>query len=101
MFPSHNNEVIDFTIALLLGMTVSVFDLLKIPLNFTTRRVQPEDQSWGSLSVNDTTGDEYWNGMIGMLVAEQADISTAGLTITQERSKVRKTITLHLHSMIT
>jgi selenophosphate synthetase-related protein len=45
-------------------------------LNFTAEVGISKDGKWGSLNDDGMT----WNGMVGMLVNEETDIVTAGLT---------------------
>jgi hypothetical protein len=47
---------------------------LREALNFTIETVTPDDGQWGSLNENNQT----WNGMVGMLVYDEADLATAG-----------------------
>ena len=59
-------------------------------LNFTPKFLASVDNKWGGKDVNGT-----WNGMVGMLVKDEADIIAAGLTRTWERdSAVTYSITL-------
>jgi hypothetical protein len=47
---------------------------LRDVLNFTIEIVSPDDGQWGSLNEDNQT----WNGMVGMLVYDRADLATAG-----------------------
>ena len=53
-------------------------------LNFTLAAKVPEDGKWGSFEADGST----WNGMVRMLLEGDIDICTAGLSQTEERSKV-------------
>ena len=59
-------------------------------LNFTPKFLASIDDKWGGKDINGT-----WNGMVGMLVKDEADIIAAGLTRLQERdSELTFSITL-------
>jgi hypothetical protein len=47
---------------------------LRDALNFTIETVTPDDGQWGFLNKENQT----WNGMVGMLVNDGADLATAG-----------------------
>ena len=57
-------------------------------MNFTLKKVQPEDRSWGGLVFDPQTNTSRWSGMVGMLAEGRADLCSATLTITKERAKV-------------
>ena len=66
------------------GSFHAIISLLAKELNFTVRYVEPEDGKWGGK--DPSTGE--WMGIIGMLVKGEADLSSSGLTITQERQAI-------------
>ena len=57
--------------------------ILAKQLNFTLKLMPSIDGQWGAVNSNGT-----WNGIIGMLQKEQADIAGAGLVVTNERGAV-------------
>ena len=65
------------------GFYLEPFNILAKRLNFTLRFMPSNDGKWGAL-----TNNGRWNGMIGMLIDEQADIVGASLSITESRAKV-------------
>ena len=65
------------------GIGPDILATLKEKLNFSTRAVSPEDGEWGSIKADNFT----WSGMVGDLLYKRADISTALLSFTLERSK--------------
>ena len=69
-------------------MTVEILELLTRSLNFTVKRVQPSDRQWGALTTDPGSGNQSWNGMVRMLIDKEADICTAGLSMTKERGNV-------------
>ena len=71
------------------GITIEILELLQRSLNFSMRRVEPEDRQWGGFKVDPETGERQWNGMVQMLIAGEADMSSAGLSMTKERGDVR------------
>ena len=73
------------------GIFQDIVNVMKQRLNFTILHTSPSDLKWGSKNE-----DGSWNGMVGMLARKEADISTAGLTITQTRSEaISFAIALH------
>jgi hypothetical protein len=63
---------------------VELIKQLVYDLNFTTSWVKSEDNSYGVYNKERKT----WNGVIQMLIQDQADLSSAHLTITSARSSV-------------
>ena len=57
--------------------------MLQVKLNFTYSLVMSPDEAYGVLDENG-----QWNGLIGLLVQNQADMSINDLTITYERAQV-------------
>ena len=64
------------------GIGPDILAVLGGKLNFSTRAVSPADGLWGSIKADNVT----WNGIAGDLVYKRADISTASLVRTYERS---------------
>lgn len=64
------------------GLTVEVYKDLERALNLTHKFVEAEDHNYGSIIENET-----FNGMVGMLQNNEADIVAADLSITHERSR--------------
>ena len=65
------------------GFLLEPLNMLATKLNFTIKLMPSKDGKWGTTDNNGT-----WNGMIGMLIKEQADMVGASLTITKERAQV-------------
>ena len=64
------------------GFFQEVLGYLRLALNFTVVHKEPADGKFGG-----PAPDGGWNGIIGMLVRGEADVSASALTITQERSE--------------
>ncbi len=56
-----------------IGLFQDMLDYLKKKLNFSVKTVTPSDSVWGTRQKN---GE--WTGIVGMLLEDAADISTAG-----------------------
>lgn len=65
------------------GLFLEPFNILTKKLNFTVKYVTSNDGQYGALTKNGT-----WNGLIGMLQNEEADIAAAMLSVTQARGNV-------------
>ena len=65
------------------GIFQDLSRLLQSRLNFSVKSVSPPDGNWGNLMLDNVT----WSGIVGELVNNKADISSAGLGRTFERSK--------------
>lgn len=52
-------------------------------LNFTVRHVGAEDGEWGRLVAGN--GSRRFTGMVGLVHRGEADLCTAGLTMTADR----------------
>ena len=65
------------------GMFLEPLNILAGKLNFTLKLMDSIDGKWGAMYENGT-----WNGMIGMLINNQADIAAAGLSVYKERAMV-------------
>ncbi len=63
------------------GFFTVLMDTLAEDLNFTLKYVEPPEKLWGGR--NPQTNE--WTGTIGMIVRGEADIGTAGLTVTVQR----------------
>ncbi len=64
------------------GIMADVMQVLKNKLNFSTEIVFGPDDKYGALNP-----DGSWNGIVGELHKSQIDLSSAGLTITADRSR--------------
>ncbi len=65
------------------GLLVSYIKIYSDLSNFTLEWDMPADRSWGI-----PTGNESWNGIIGMIQRKEADIGVAPLTVSVERDEV-------------
>ena len=63
------------------GPMNSILQHLAMKLNFTVTNVYPKDGKWGSLN------GESWDGLVRDVMTDYIDISSAGLTMTEERSE--------------
>jgi len=72
------------------GMIAEALKAALSGYNASLAYTSPEDKRWGGLSgeINETTGLPLYVGMVGMLQRQEADTSTAGLTVTSGRSAV-------------
>jgi ABC-type amino acid transport substrate-binding protein len=70
-------------VANITGLFQDIIHHLEDSLNFTAQTKVSKDGKWGSYE-KDTSS---WNGMVGMLINNEADIATAALTQTLERSE--------------
>ena len=66
------------------GIAPDILAVLQKRLNFSTKSVPPVDKKWGSIKDDNLT----WSGMVGDLAYGRADISTALLSPSYERSDV-------------
>lgn len=66
------------------GYLGDLWDILQAELNFTTIVKPSIDGQWG-LIINGT-----WNGMIGMLLRNEADVIVAPMTLSQKRASVAR-----------
>ena len=69
------------------GYCIDLLQKLSETCNFTFS-LHLSNNSYGSLEKNKTTDKSEWNGLIGQLVQEQADLIVAPLTINPERAQV-------------
>ena len=65
------------------GLFLEPLTILAEKLNFTLKLMVSNDGQWGAMYDNGT-----WNGMVAMLMKEQADIAGAGLSVNKERGMV-------------
>ena len=65
------------------GFFLEPLNILAKDLNFTLKLMPSYDGQWGAMNSNGT-----WNGMIGMLENEQADIAGAAFSVTEARGRV-------------
>ena len=65
------------------GSFLEPLNILETRLNFTLKFLPSIDGFWGSLDENGT-----WNGLVGMLIKDQADIVAASIAQTKERGNV-------------
>ena len=63
---------------------IELIKLLKSDLNFTISWIKAEDNSYGVYNQEQNT----WNGLVGLLIKNVADLSNAHLTVTPGRSDV-------------
>ena len=64
-------------------MYIDVLDILRFDLNFTYTIREPEDKKYGTKLENGS-----WNGIIGELHREKADIGLSDLSVTDFRAQV-------------
>ena len=64
------------------GLVPDIFESLAESLNFTFSLQLPSDGSWGSQN------NGHWNGMIGDLIDDIADISPSALSVIETRMSV-------------
>ena len=69
------------------GYCIDLLRLLGDHCNFTYN-LHLSFNEYGSLERNNQTGKQDWNGLIGQLVGEYADLIVAPLTINPERAQV-------------
>ena len=65
------------------GFFIEPLNILASKLNFTLDLMVSKDGQWGATNNNGT-----WNGLVGMLIAKETDITAALLSVSEERSKV-------------
>ncbi len=65
------------------GYFPAIMSMLAEELNFTLNYMKQEDSVWGGKDPN--TGE--WLGMIGTLARGEADVGSAGLTVTRQRQE--------------
>jgi ABC-type amino acid transport substrate-binding protein len=65
------------------GLFQDLLHIMEERHNFTAHTAMPKDYKWGAYDKDHLT----WNGMVGMLINKKADIATAALTPTLERSE--------------
>jgi hypothetical protein len=63
------------------GTLQQVLFRLQEILNFTMVTSVPQDKQWGALLGNNKT----WSGLVGMLVNNQSDLASSGLTVSAQR----------------
>ena len=68
--------------------------ILQTTLNFTVKKIQPEDMKWGGLMTDSSTNESRWNGIVGMLARGTVDICSVTLTATKERAQVGRILVL-------
>ena len=73
-----------------LGLFVSITDMLSSRLKFTLRRVTAPGLTWGVTLGPDPRNASHWGGIVRMLADGRADIYTGGLTIAEDRAKVKR-----------
>ncbi len=83
MLPFTTWNIIMNDSAPLNGLMPNVLDALAMSLNFSVEWMRPDDGSFGSELESGT-----WTGIIGDLVNVSADLSSAGLVVTEKRKKV-------------
>ena len=66
------------------GLSVEIVQQLSEELNFSIKFVDSYDGNWGAKDPE----SGRWNGMIRMLMEDEADICTTALSITPERNEV-------------
>ena len=64
--------------------------MLSSRLNFTLRRVTAPGLTWGVTLGPDPRNASHWGGIVRMLADGRADIYTGGLTIAEDRGKVKR-----------
>lgn len=71
------------------GYTKDLADMIAQHLNITYELHLVKDSKYGGIVINSSTGDgtEEWNGMVGELIRNEADIAIAPLTITSARER--------------
>lgn len=62
------------------GFVIELIDKLSLRLNFNYTFILQEDRDYGS-AINET----HWSGMIGELMADNADLAITDLTVTSDR----------------
>ncbi len=65
------------------GMIPEILDNIQYMSNFTVDWLVPEDGKWGA-----PEADGSWNGMVGMVTRDEADLIATALAVTLERSEV-------------
>ena len=66
------------------GPETHMFNLLLSALNFSVSWIHPVDNHWGTIDQN----TRKWNGIVGLLEKNEADMSIASLIVTQLRGTV-------------
>uniref|UniRef100_A0A6A7GA25 Glutamate receptor n=2 Tax=Hirondellea gigas TaxID=1518452 RepID=A0A6A7GA25_9CRUS len=67
------------------GPMANLLDTLAASINFKYKLVRPSDGAWG-IPRGDGTGD--WNGMIGMVKRDEADLALGPFGVTYSRTQV-------------
>ena len=62
------------------GLFLEPLNILSKRLNFTLKLIDSIDGKWGALG-----NDGKWNGLMGMVIKDQADIAGAALSVTEAR----------------
>ncbi|CAB3983880.1 glutamate receptor ionotropic, NMDA 1-like, partial [Paramuricea clavata] len=70
------------------GFCIGLLQLLAKKINFTFDIHLAEDGRFGSFVKDPESEDKRWNGMVGEILEEKADMIVAPLTINNERAKV-------------
>ncbi|XP_071131796.1 glutamate receptor 4-like [Mytilus edulis] len=65
------------------GFCIDILDQLALKFNFNYEIVSPADNAYGSLE-----DDGTWNGMVGMVMSNDADFAAGPFTITSARESV-------------
>ncbi len=65
------------------GLVPELVQTIGRAANFTVKWVVPADENYGSLLENGT-----WDGLVGMLHRDKADVAAAGLAVTFQRNNV-------------
>ncbi|KAL1491040.1 hypothetical protein ABEB36_011696 [Hypothenemus hampei] len=69
------------------GYCMDLLKELAKKINFTYSLALSPDGQFGNYALRNTSGKKEWNGLIGELVAEKADMIVAPLTINPERAE--------------
>ena len=65
------------------GYSIDIMKTLSRTLNFHLELSHPPDNAWGAKDANGS-----WDGIVGMLINDDADVSVSSLTVTFDRSMV-------------
>ena len=66
------------------GLSLDVLNLMQSHLNFTVKLFMGKDRKWGTLNVS----TNVWNGMVGTLVKDEADLIAANIWLRPNRTHV-------------
>ncbi|ESO84129.1 hypothetical protein LOTGIDRAFT_108357 [Lottia gigantea] len=88
-FPcAHLNTTTETTMHCCSGYCMDMLDEISKIVNFTLTIHLSTDGLFGSFERHNGTKQRHWNGMIGELLSNKADLIVAPLTINPERAKV-------------